>query len=81
MNNLAFTGKFMIETQELSKLPLLQKAKFLKQKDALIDEFCKSGTSFNKVANGFMADIKDEKESKFLEIVAKFGLALKKIIE
>ncbi len=81
MNNISFAGKFMIDSKELSKLSLLQKAELLKQKDALVDEFCKRGTAFQKINNGFVVNIKDEKENVFLEITKKLGLALRKIVE
>ncbi len=81
LSNISFTGKYMIESKELSKLSLLQKASFLSQKNALIDEFCKPGTRFQKVSNGFTVNIKDEKDDKFLKIVNQLGLKLKKIFE
>lgn len=54
MNNINFTGRFTINTSELSKLSILQKAKFFKQKDALVGEFCKQGTSFAKIQSFFV---------------------------
>ena len=79
MNNINFTGRFTINTSELSKLSLLQKTKFFKQKDALVDEFCKQGTSFTKIQNGFLLDIKDEKETAFLAVAKQLGLVFNKI--
>ena len=79
MNNINFTGRFTINTSELSKLSFLQKAKFFKQKDALVNEFCKQGTSFTKIQNGFLLDIKDEKETAFLAVAKELGLVFNKI--
>ncbi|MDO5436745.1 MAG: hypothetical protein Q4F80_00920 [bacterium] len=74
-----FCGKFSIHKDELSKISTLQKLKFLKQKDAMIDEFCKKGTTFAKDGNNYILDIKDEKENKFLEFAKKLGLEFKKL--
>ena len=79
MNNINFTGRFTINTSELSKLSFLQKTRFFKQKDALVDEFCKQGTSFTKIQNGFLLDIKDEKETAFLAVAKQLGLIFNKI--
>ena len=79
MSNINFTGRFTINTSELSKLSFLQKTRFFKQKDALVDEFCKQGTSFTKIQNGFLLDIKDEKETAFLAVAKQLGLIFNKI--
>ena len=52
-NNISFKGQFQINKSELSKIPTLQKIKFLKQKDKLIADFCPEGDSFIKIANGY----------------------------
>lgn len=79
MNNINFSGKFTINTSELSKLSIIQKAKFIKQKNALIDEFCNPNTGFTKVTNGFLIDIKDEKEDAFLAVAKQLGLIFNKV--
>lgn len=79
LNSINFCGKFSIGKSELSKISTIQKLKFLKQKDSLVDEFCKKGTTFEKKGDSFIIDIKDDKEDKFLEIAKKFGLTLKKV--
>lgn len=78
-NRVNFCAKFSLSKSELSKISVIQKAKFLKQKDAIIDEFCKKGTSFSKVGENYIVDVKDEKEELFLNFAKKLGLEFKKI--
>lgn len=80
-NNINFCGKFSLDKSELSKISLLQKAKFLKQKEQIIDEFCKTKTSFFSDGSRFIVDIKDEKEDLFLSFAKKLGLVFKKLLD
>lgn len=78
-SNVNFCGKFVIQKNELNKLSFWQKAKFVKQKENLADEFCKKGTSITKTDNAYIIDIKDEKENAFLAYTKKLGLVFKKV--
>ena len=78
-SNVNFCGRFAIQKNELNKLSFLQKAKFLKQKENLADEFCKKGTSITKTDDAYIIDIKDEKENEFLAYTKKLGLVFKKV--
>lgn len=78
-SNVNFCGRFAIQKNELNKLSFLQKAKFLKQKENLADEFCKKGTSVTKTDDAYIIDIKDEKENEFLAYTKKLGLVFKKV--
>lgn len=78
-NGISFCGKFAIQKNELNKLSFLQKAKFLKQKENLTDEFCKKGTSITKTDDAYVVDIKDEKENEFLAYAKKLGLVFEKV--
>lgn len=78
-NNISFTGKFSLNKAELSKISLLQKAKFLKQKDQIINEFSNSKDAFVKQGDFFIVDIKDNKEDKFLKFAKSFNLNFTKI--
>ncbi len=78
-NSVNFCGRFALQKEELNKLSFLQKAKFLKQKENLTDEFCKNGTSITKTDNGYIVDIKDEKEDEFLAYAKRLGLVFTKV--
>lgn len=78
-SNVNFCGRIAIQKNELNKLSFLQKAKFLKQKENLADEFCKKGTSITKTDDAYIIDIKDEKENEFLAYTKKLGLVFKKV--
>ncbi|MCD7879710.1 MAG: hypothetical protein LUG16_07250, partial [Candidatus Gastranaerophilales bacterium] len=77
--NISFKGSFFIDSKELSKIPTLKKIQFLKQKNTLIDEFCKTETPIQKLQNGFLLNIKDEKENTFIEYLKQFKINSKKI--
>lgn len=84
MNNslktpISFSGKFSLNKAELSKISLLQKAKFLKQKDQIINEFCNTGDAFVKQGDCYIVDIKDEKEDLFLKFAKSFNLNFSKV--
>lgn len=78
-NSVNFCGKFTLKKDELNKLSFLQKARFLKQKENLTDEFCKKGTSITKTDDVYIVNIKDEKENEFLTYAKRLGLVFKKV--
>ena len=73
-SNINYKGQFQINKSELGKIPALQKIKFLKQKDKLIADFCPNGDAFFKSKNGYILNIKDEKEFDFLKYLQQFGI-------
>ncbi len=78
-SNISFRGQFQINKSELGKIPALQKIKFLKQKDKLIADFCPKGDSFSKSENGYILNIKDEKEFDFLNYLKQFGIIAERL--
>lgn len=77
--SLNFNGKYSVSKSEIQKIPTFDKLKLAANKTALKDEFLSAGTSINREGDDYIADIKADKETAFLDLAEKFGIVVNKI--
>ncbi len=81
MNNVSFSGKFSINTNQFKRLTLSKKAQLCKHEDKLFQTYCKKGSYLAKNGDEFIFNIKDDKENAFLKLMNKIGLYVRKVTE